>query len=364
MSRVLGSVYLEWAKLQPNPPFALTPSGLSSRPLTDLWTDVSGLELHGAPGYGHRPLLEALAATYDVDPDSVVTAMGTSMANHLAMAALVAPGDEVLIERPAYEPLVALAQYLGAHVTRFDRPFEESFAVDPEAVARALTPRTRLVVLTNLHNPSGVRIDDATLTAVGEAARSVGARVLVDEAYLDAVFDEPARPALHLGPTFVVTSSLTKVYGLSGLRCGWILAEPSLARQIWRLDDLFANHTPHLALQLSARALSHLPAFRREARERLDAHRTLVDQFLAGRDDLAVVRPQHGTILFPRLVADGARGDVDDLCARLRALDGAVVPGRFFEAPEHFRLGIGMSTTALQGGLQRLAQALDQGKNL
>src|SRR5262249_19041813 len=161
------------------------------------------------------------------------TAMGTSMANHLAMAALVSPGDEVLIERPAYEPLVALARYLGAHVTRFERPFESGFAVDPDIVAAALTPRTKLVVLTNLHNPSGAFTDEATLTRVGEAARSVGARVLVDEAYLDAVFDELARTALRLGPTFVVTGSLTKVYGLSGLRCGWILAETSLARQIW-----------------------------------------------------------------------------------------------------------------------------------
>jgi aspartate/methionine/tyrosine aminotransferase len=360
MTRTLGSRYLEWAKSQPLVPFGLWASGMPGRPLADLGVDLATLPLHGAPGYGHRPLVEGLGALHGVDPDCVVTATGTSGANHLAMAALVGPGDDVLIEQPAYEPLVALAEYLGARVVRFVRRFEDGFAVDPDAVARALTPRTRLVVLSNLHNPSGAYTDEATLRRVGEAARAAGARVLVDEAYLDAVFDEPSRTALHLGSTFVVTSSLTKVYGLSGLRCGWILAETSLARKMWRLDDLFANHTPHLPLELAARALAHVPAWRAEVRRTLDAHRALADAFFAGRPELTLVRPRHGTIVFPRLVA----GDVDALCDRLRARGGAVVPGRFFEAPQHFRLGLGVPTDVLRGGLERLGQALDEAKNV
>jgi aspartate/methionine/tyrosine aminotransferase len=357
LMRTLATEYLEWAKLQPNVPFALTASGMFSRDMADLHVDLSTLQLSGsAGGYGYPPLVHGLADYYGVDRDSVVTAMGTTMANHLAMATLLEPGDEVLIEQPAYEPLVMLARYLGADVKRFVRRADNDYAVEPEAVAQALTARTKLIVVTNLHNPSGAYIDEATLTKVGELARSVGARVLVDEAYLDAVFDEPSRPALHLGPTFVVTNSLTKVYGLSGLRCGWILAEPALARRIWRLDDLFANHTPFVGLQLSARALPRLPALRAEARAQLDAHRALVDEFFAGRDDVAVTRPRHGTIVFPRLV----RGEVERLCTRLRALGGGVVPGRFFDAPAHFRLGLGVKTPVLQGGLQRLAQALDE----
>jgi aspartate/methionine/tyrosine aminotransferase len=356
LMRTLATQYLEWAKLQPSTPFTLTASGMFSRTLSELHVDVGALELSGAMSYGYAPLVRGLAAAYGVDPASVVTATGTSMANHLAMATLVGPGDEVLIEQPAYEPIVMLARYLGADVKRFERRVEDGFAVDPAAIARVMTPRTRLIVITNLHNPSGAYTDEATLAEVGELARSVGARVLVDEAYLDAVFDEPSRPALHLGPTFVVTNSLTKVYGCSGLRCGWILAEPALARQIWRLDDLFANHVPFIALQLSALALPRLLAWRAEVRQQLDAHRALVDAFVAGRDELSVVRPRHGTICFPRLV----RGDVDALCARLAALGGGVVPGRFFDAPAHFRLGMGMKTEILRGGLARLGQALDE----
>jgi aspartate/methionine/tyrosine aminotransferase len=314
---------------------------------------------NGKHSYGYGPLQRGLGDYYGVDPDSVVTATGTTMANHLALATLLGPGDEVVIEQPAYEPIVMLARYLGAEVKRFERRAENGFAIEPEAVARALTARTKLIVVTNLHNPSGAYTDEATLVEVGELARSVGARVLVDEAYLDAVSDESARPALRLGPTFLVTNSLTKVYGLSGLRCGWVLAEPALARQIWRLDDLFANHVPFVALQLAAQALPRLPAWRDEARALLAEHRGLVDAFLAGRDELAVVRPRHGTICFPRLV----RGDVDALCARLAALGGGVVPGRFFDAPAHFRLGMGTRSDVLRGGLARLGQALDELRN-
>jgi aspartate/methionine/tyrosine aminotransferase len=354
--RKLGSEYLEWAKSHGSvPPFALTASGMPARALAELELGPADLELSGNAAYGYAPLLHGLAALHDVAPECVVTSAGTSMVNHLAMASLIEPGDEVLIERPTYEPLLALAEYLGARVTRFDRVFENEFRVEAPAIARALTPRTRLVVITNLHNPSGVYTDAATLGAVGELARQVGARVLVDEAYLAAVFDEPARSAVHLGPTFVTTNSLTKVYGLSGLRCGFILAEAELARRMWRLNDLFSNHDVFPAQQLAARALSRLAAWSAEVRQRLDGNRALVAEFLAGRAELAVALPRHGTILFPRLRG----GDVERLCARLVARDSAVVPGRFFEAPDHFRIGIGMSPEILRGGLLRLGQALD-----
>ena len=94
-------------------------------------------------------------------------------------------------------------------------------------------------MITNLHNPSSVLAPDSVLREIGDLARSVGAHVLVDEVYLDAVYENTPRTSYQLGPEFIVTNSLTKVYGLSGLRCGWILAQPDLARAMWRLNDLF-----------------------------------------------------------------------------------------------------------------------------
>ena len=125
------------------------------------------------------------------------------MANHLAMAATFEAGDEVLIERPTYELLVSTAQYLGAEVRYFDRRFEEGFRVSPDQVAKHISSRTRLIVLTNLHNPSGAYTDRETLLAVGEIARQNGARVLVDEVYLELFFDNRPPSAFHLGERFL-----------------------------------------------------------------------------------------------------------------------------------------------------------------
>jgi aspartate/methionine/tyrosine aminotransferase len=361
MKRVMASEYLEWAKSTAPRRWSLAASGMPNQPLSVLPVRLDELAINGPGGYGHAPLVEGLAARAGVAAERLVTATGTSMANYVAMAALVEPGDEVLIERPTYEPLLGLASYLGARITRFDRHAQAGFAVDPEAVAAALTPRTRLVVLTNLHNPSGALTDGATLRRVGQHAAAAGARVLVDEVYLDAVFDEPATSAASLGDSFVVTSSLTKVYGLSGLRCGWIIAAPELARRMWRLGDLHENHTPFIAQQLSVLALSQLATLGAATRACLAAGRARLDRFFDSRDDLSVARPRHGTIAFPRLLADSGDGRaVERLDALLRdRYDTLIVPGAHFEAPAHFRLGIGMAPELLEEALSRLAAALD-----
>ncbi len=223
--RVMGSAYMEWVKAKSRAAFNLANSGVKSYLLSGLPVDFSRLTLSGPGAYGYEPLVKALAAKCGVAEDCVATAQGTSMANHLAMAATVEPGDEVLIEHPAYPLLWETAGYLGAHVKYFERRPEENFAIDPDALERAVTPRTRLIVITNLHNPSCAYTEESTLRRVGDIAKSVGARVLVDEVYLDLLFEDAPETAFKLGPEFLVTSSLTKVYGLSGLRCGWVLAE-------------------------------------------------------------------------------------------------------------------------------------------
>ena len=135
-----------------------------------------------------------------MDPDCVVTAAGTSGANYLAFATLLEAGDEVLIEHPAYGLLVDALESVGAVVKRFERTHEGGYALEPEVVRRAITPKTKLIVVTNLHNPSSVLTGESVLREIGEIARSVGARVLVDEVYLDAVYENTPRTLVPPGP--------------------------------------------------------------------------------------------------------------------------------------------------------------------
>ncbi len=355
--RVKRSDYIEWAKTSSQARFSLATSGVMHYPMAELGATIEDIEISGPSWYGYEPLQQALAAKCGVAIENVVAATGTSMANFMAMAAILEPGDEALIERPAYDPLVSAAAFLGASVKRFERRFEEGFCVDPSEVERAVTNRTRLIVLTNMHNPSSVLVDNDTLQQIGEIAQRAGARVLVDEVYLEALFDQSPGSAFHLGNEFVTTGSLTKAYGLSGLRCGWILAEPELATRIWRLNDLFGNIPAHPAERLSVIALKNLDAIAARARALLERNRPLLDQFLDSRDDLDTVRPRFGTVVAPRV----RRGRVEELCSLLREkYETSVVPGAFFEMPDHIRSGIACDSEMLAGGLERLGAALDE----
>jgi len=349
------SDYMHWSKTQSRARFNLATSGVAPFPAHELPVDLKNLEINGTNDYGYAPLQQAIAGHYGVDPECVVESAGTSMANHLAMAAIIEPGDEVLIEHPAYGPILDVAQYLQANVKRFRRAEENGWAIDPADVRRCVTPKTRLIVITNLHNPTSALTPESVLREIGDIARSVGAFVLVDEVYLDAVYEETPRTAFHLGPEFVVTSSLTKAYGVSGLRCGWILAQPDLAWKMRRLNDLYSATPVHPGELLSVVTFRHLDLLRERARRIVEADRKLLRDFLAHQTGVSAVETKWGTTTFPRLV----RGNTDAFLERLRSeFDTSAVPGRFFEMPDHFRIGIGANTEMFGEGLNRIGRAL------
>jgi aspartate/methionine/tyrosine aminotransferase len=352
------SDYMHWSKTQSRARFNLATSGVASFPLRELPVHLETLEINGNDdGYGYPPLQKAIAAHHGVDPDCVVESAGTSMANHLAMAAIIEPGDEVLIEHPAYGPILDVARYLHANVKRFLRIKEIGWAVDPQAILHCITPKTRLIVITNLHNPTSALTPDWVLREIGDIARGIGALVLVDEVYLDAVYERTPRTCFRLGPEFVVTSSLTKVYGVSGLRCGWILARPDLAWKMRRLNDLYSATAVYPGLLLSVAAFKHLNRLREKARRIVEADRKLLRDFLIKESALSAVATEWGTTSFVQLLDRNA----DDFLHKLRAeFDTSAVPGRFFEMPDHFRIGMGVNTEMFAKGLKRIARALAQ----
>ncbi len=352
------SDYMHWSKTQSRARFNLATSGVAPFPAHELPVDLKNLEINGTNDYGYAPLQQAIAGHYGVDPECVVESAGTSMANHLAMAAIIEPGDEVLIEHPAYGPILDVAYYLQANVRRFPRAEENGWAIDPKEVRRNITPKTRLVVITNLHNPTSALTSEAVLREIGDIARSVGAFVLVDEVYLDAVYEGTPRPSFHLGPQFVVTSSLTKVYGASGLRCGWILAQPDLAWKMRRLNDLYSATPVYPGELLSVAAFQHLNLLREKARRIVGADRQLLRNFLGEQSNICAVWTNWGTTSFVRL--SRSRGsNTDRFLEQLRAkFDTSAVPGRLFEMPDHFRIGMGVNTEMFCEGLNRIGRTL------
>ncbi len=351
------SEYMHWAKTRQGARFNLAVSGVPAVQLRDLPVRLEDFEISGPSAYGWPPLQAALARHLHVEAERVVHSAGTSGANHLAMSACVQPGDEVLVEEPTYELVVDTLRHLGAVIRRFPRRRADDFQPDLDALRCVLSSRTRLIVLTNLHNPSSALISGNAMREIVAMAGNAGARLLVDEVYLDATFEAPQRTAALLGDHVLTTASLTKVYGMSGLRCGWIIASPLLAERMWRLNDLFGVIPAHPAERLSLIALENLPAIRERSRRILDGNRALWNAFLASRTDLDSEPVPYGTVTFPRL----REGGVEALATLLREkYETTVVPGRFFAEPDAFRVGFGTPEPVFAEGLRRLGCALDE----
>jgi aspartate/methionine/tyrosine aminotransferase len=357
-SRPRESEYLEWARSHGTVRYSLAFSGVPPCDVSRLSPSAEDFTMVADNEYGWRPLLDRIARRYGVKTENVVLAHGTSMANHLACAALVEPGDRVLAEWPVYDPLVTVPRYLGCEVNYFERAEGDAYGVDANRVERALKPRTRLVILSNLHNPTGAIVHRTQLEDLARLADANDFYILADEVYLEWIYGWPAEPstALTISSRFVTTRSLTKVFGLAALRAGWILADAALATIMRRLNGLFASSMSHPAERLAARLFDNADRLLAGQRERVDRNRSAVAQFIGTQPRLSWVAPQTGTVGFVRL----AGGTVDTLVDRLQTNESLVVPGRFFGAPDHFRIGFGMERGQLEGGLERLASALKE----
>lgn len=351
--RSMQSDYMHWAKFKAPVRYPLTGSEVPHFRMDRLGVSIADLHMDGASHPRYQPLRERIAARYGVEIDNVVAADGTSMANFVALATLITPGDEVLIEHPSYDPILGAASFLGAEIQRFRRNPSDAFHLDPREVERQLSPKTRLIVITNLHNPSGNLAGEAELRDLQRLAASVGARILIDEVYLDAA----RRPsAFHLGPEFVCTNSLTKLYGLSGLRCGWTLAEAELAERMWRLNDLFGVNQAHQAERLACIAFDRIDEVIGDTPALLERNRVTFNAFLATREDIECAPAQYGITAFPRW----SGGDTLRLDDHLRErYDTSFVAGRWFEMPDHFRVGFALPSEDFEEALSRLGQALD-----
>ncbi|MBA4313668.1 MAG: aminotransferase [Chlorobiaceae bacterium] len=356
-NRTIQSPYMRWAKSNFHARYNLANSGLMSYKLSQLPVQINDLELTGSHHYGYEPLLYEIEKKYNVPKDNIFTTLGTSFANFMALSVLFEPGAEILIEHPTYELIISAAEYIGYKVKRFYRRFEDGFQIDIHSLKKDITPKTKLIVLTNLHNPSSVYTDDDTLKEIGKIAKSVGAYVFVDEVYLDSAFNLSPRSSFHLDDNFIVTSSLTKVYGMSGIRCGYVFAERELIKKMWLLNDLFYVKHAYAAEQLAVIAFKYLREITEWSKDVLSKNHAELNLFMQKQNELEAITPGYGTTLFIR----SKNVDSDQLSDILiKHYDTAITPGRFFEIPQFFRIGLGCEPCDFAEGIARVRQAILQ----
>jgi len=329
--------YIAWAmKHYGKVPFDLASSGIAPATWGELGVPEPALDDPGAYG----AFREALAVYNDVPVAEVVPALGTSHAVFLAYAAMLSPGDEVLLETPGYEPLTNTANGLGATVATYERRADEGYAVSPERVAAAMTPRTRAIVVTNHHNPTGVNVPEATLRELAAIAEARGAYLLVDEVYApfddlseDGVFRGSAR---KLGGNVVAVGSLTKCYGLGMHRIGWVLGPPEIAA---RADTAVVATAGHLPLAHAARgavATRNIGRLAVRAKALFAGKRDIAEQWAKTLPGARWSSPTSG--LFGLLTLEGA-GDLLPHIEGWALQHGVLVgAGSFFGVERGFRL--------------------------
>lgn len=352
--------YMTWAKHHVPARYDLTGSNLLHCTLDDLRGARNEMELFARNDEGYPPLLEAIAHRYGVGTERVALATGAAGATFLALGALIRPGDVVLAEWPGYDPHAGAARFLGADVRTFSRSASDGFRLDADVLARELLTRPRAVLVTNLHNPSGVYTDPWALMSVAEVAAAVGTKVIVDEVYLETAIGEDNTPAATKSEALISVNSLTKAFGLAGLRIGWALADPDTVERMRRVRDVVDGVGAVPSERLGVLAFDQIDRLLDRARRILEPNAHLLKRFVETRDELDWVAPAEGaSIGFPRIVG------VDDSGPFLKMAHEefgvGLVPGRHFGAPAHFRVSVAGEKRTLEDGLEALGRALDTG---
>jgi aspartate/methionine/tyrosine aminotransferase len=360
--------YLEWISGRPEVAlYDLATSDLRGE--RDLEPELVPDPLDGLDDPPTGATLETqVAAEYGVHPQQVLVTPGTSVANFVAVAAALysspEAGDEdeestaptALVEKPTYEPLLKAPGSIGGDVNRFLR--EDESRLVPDRVRKAMTDDTRLVTVSNRHNPSGRLTDRETLSDVADIVDEHGARLLVDEVY--APFVSEATDGPFGGPSAagfdrtVVTSSLTKFYGLLDLRVGWLVADEAFVERARSV----AYHIPGVAgpsRVLGRRALHNSDRLGDRSRELVSENADLLGAFVESRDDVEGFVAPDSTFAF----LDPVNVDGDELAETAWDEGLLVVPGRFFGDEERVRVSLGRSTEHVTAALEALGAVLD-----
>lgn len=353
--------YMRWAKTHARVTFELTDSGVPSVDRHELDTPGAPVHLQNAGSYGDPAFIAAVARRYRIPEAGIVPVPGASGGILIALAIAAGTGARVLLERPVYEPIRLAAEFLHLRIEWLYRDPRRAFDVVPDEVEIGLDAGAQAVFLCNLHNPSGRALRPEAVRAVATRCERAGAMLIVDEAYLDGYClagDQPCWTAAGLGENVIAINSLTKVYGLSGLRAGWLAANPRLAERARDMMDLLSVNNAAPAMSLAVAALHGIHRLEERYRQLYSTGQTVFREWLSGETRLGGY-PNDGAIFECLRLPDGLTGEqLNDLL--VREYDVQVTPCSFFGLDDHIRLSLTRPKEELSEALSRISRALDR----
>lgn len=343
----------------------LAESSMPDRVLGDLGLelDFNRLVLLYGDHRGHPGLRELLAAEGGCEPGQVLLTPGAAGALFIVSTTLLSPGDHLVVLRPNYATNIETPRAIGCDISFVDLTFERGWRYTAEDITRVCTPRTRLVSITAPHNPTGALLDRETLSQLARLVESRGAWLLVDETYRDLSPTAPPPLATTLSERVISVASLSKAYGLPGLRLGWLITrDRGLNEQFLAAKEQMvitgAVIDEEIGYRVYRRRREALPAIAREVAR----GRKAVADWMAGEQRMEWVEPGGGVVAFPRIRLD-AKVDVARFYARLNGeFRTWVGPGHWFEQDDRYmRIGFGWpGPEELRQGLVNISRALGE----
>lgn len=309
----------------------------------------------------NKCLSRALSKRYGAPEENILCTTGVMAGLSFLYRVLLNPGERVLVEEPGFDIFWDFATAMGVGVDFFQRS-APSFQVDPDVVLARITPKTRMIVLSNLHNPSGAMLSEDVIARLAKGAQAKNVIVVVDEVYRDyAEIDGAKTPAQASAPNIVRLNSLTKTYGLSSLRCGWIIADLEVMEVLRRAYFKFEFNNSKLTHALAAQLLSASDEFDAHVRNEIGRSRKVaIDGFgdMRARGLLEFEMPDYGCIFFPKIVGVKNTRRLAEWLVSEKGL--YTVPGEFYRGAGFLRLGFAIEPATLERAITRLSEGLEQ----
>jgi aspartate/methionine/tyrosine aminotransferase len=316
-------------------------------------------------GYSEAPgsleLRSLLAATYtQCGPENILVTTGAIEANFLLFNVLLNPGDHVVAVYPAYQQLYSVPRAIGCEVSLWQLHPANNFRYDLDELERLVTPQTRLIVVNTPHNPTGAMLSTAEVQRIYALAESVGARVLGDEAYRWLTVPggaDFAPPMYNQGPAGISVGTLSKPFGLPGLRIGWIAAPADLVAKCWAMRDYVSLSPGKLNDALAVLAIKHREQIIERNQKIITQNLACASDWMAEHAGLVSWTPPRGGLLaLLRYNLDISSLELANILAEEYSV--MLAPGSAFGFEHHLRLGIGQNPTLFATGLERTADCL------